>query len=111
MLISSAVSCWAEEAGQPDLGASSLKALGALLLVLTLIFLAAWLAKKYLRFLPQNTAKGEGIQVLSARSLGPKRSVHLIEVQGRRLLVGSSEAGVILLKDYSMTPRNDMGET
>ncbi len=89
----------------PDMGGSALRALGALLLVLVLILAIAWLAKRYLRFLPlpHSPGKGERIQVLAARSLGPKRSVHLLEVEGRRLLIGSSDGSVNLLKDFPGT--------
>jgi len=98
----------AEDSGRgvPDLGLSSFKALGALLLVLALIFLIAWLARRYLHLLPQNLARGNQIQVLSARPLGPKRSVHLLQVEGHRLLVGSSDSGVSLLKDFEGSTRD-----
>jgi len=91
----------AGEPGAPEMGSASLKALGALGLVLALILLLAWLARRYLRFLPQGSGRGDSIQIVSARSLGPKRSVYLLEVEGRRLLVGSAEAGVSLLKDFA----------
>lgn len=98
----------AQEPPAPNLGSASLKALGALILVVALIFVVAWLTRRYLprmgpfgRFLPQSPGRGDAIQVVSSRSLGPKRSVHLLVVDGRRLLVGSSESGVSLLKDFS----------
>jgi flagellar protein FliO/FliZ len=97
----------AQEAGSsaPDMGSAALKAMGALLLVLGLILILAWLAKRYLRFLPKNTARGDGIQILAGKSLGPKRSLYLIEVEGHRLLVGSAELGVTLIKDLHTPPK------
>lgn len=77
-----------------------LKALSALILVIGLIFVIAWLAKRYLKFLPQIPGKDNVIQVISARSLGPRRSVYLLQVEGHKLLVGSTESGITLLKDY-----------
>ncbi len=93
---------WAtEENRSPGMGAASLKALGALLLILALILLIAWFVRRYLlRFLPATGTRGEGIQILAVRVLGPKRSVHLLQVEGRKLLIGSSETEVTLLKDF-----------
>lgn len=88
------------ERSTPGLGSSPLKALGALLLVLALIVGIAWLARRYLPFLPQNLAKGDQIRILSVRALGPKRSVHLLNVEGHRLLVGSTDSSLTLLKDF-----------
>lgn len=84
----------------PDFLSSSLKALGALLIVLLLIILVAWAARRYLPFLSQTAVRGEGIRIVSFRMLGPKRSVHLLEVEGSKILVGSSENGITLLKEF-----------
>jgi len=93
-----------EGGSAPDMVISSFKALGALLLVLAVILIAAWAARRYLRFLPHSSGKNESIQILSARTLAPKSSVHLLEVEGRKMLVGSSEKGVTLLKDFESNP-------
>jgi flagellar biosynthetic protein FliO len=91
----------AENTGeQPDLFTTSIKTLGALLLVLALIIVAAWAARKYLHFLPKSSAKGDHIQIIAVRALGPKRSIYLLEVEGHRILVGASDGGVSLLKEY-----------
>lgn len=89
-----------DKADEPNLILTSLKSLGALLLILALIVLAAWAAKKYLHLIPQGGTKGDGIKIISVRALGPKRSVHLIEVEGNKILIGSSEGGVALLKEF-----------
>ncbi|MCX6640538.1 MAG: flagellar biosynthetic protein FliO [bacterium] len=91
----------AQSTGTPDMAGSSLKAFGALLLVLALILLIAWAAKRYLHFLPRSGGKEEQIRLLSTRALGPKRAVHLLEVDGRKLLIGSAEGSVNLIKDLS----------
>ena len=85
----------------PNLFASSLKTLGALVLVLALVLFAAWVARRYLHFLPQGASKNDNIRVISTKALGPKRSIHLLEVEGDKILIGSSENGVTLLKDFS----------
>jgi flagellar biosynthetic protein FliO len=87
--------------GAPGMGTASLKALGALLLILALILLIAWLVRRYLlRYLPATVTRGDDIQILAVRILGPKRSVHLLKVEGHKLLIGSSESDVTLLKDF-----------
>ena len=100
VLAAQAIPASAQEGSEPpNLVLTSLKSLGVLLLVLALIILAAWAAKKYLRFLPQGGVRSESIKILAVRALGPKRSVHLIEVEGKKVLLGSSEGGVTLLKE------------
>lgn len=86
-------------ANSPGLGLSSLKAVVALLLVLALILGAAWAARRFLPFLPKNPQKGDQIQILSVRALGSRKSLHLVQVEGRRLLVGSTDTNVNLIKD------------
>lgn len=94
-------------AGAVDMFASSLKTLGALVLVLALILVIAWIARRYLHFLPQSAGKDEDIRILSGKALGPKRSVHLLEVEGHKLLVGSTEEGVTLLKEFGNAVRQE----
>ncbi len=84
----------------PDLVTSSLKMLGALVIVLVLILVVAWAAKRYLRFLPNSAAKGDSIRTIAVKPLGAKRSVHLLEVENRRFLIGSSENNITLLKEW-----------
>jgi flagellar biosynthetic protein FliO len=86
-------------ANSPGLGISSLKAVVALLLVLALILGAVWAARRLLPFLPKNPQKGDQIQILSVRALGSQKSLHLVQVEGRRLLVGSTDTNVNLIKD------------
>ena len=60
-----ATSAFASNDGEvSDLFTSSMKALGALALVLALIFIVAWLAKRYLNFIPHGGDKGEDIRVI-----------------------------------------------
>ncbi len=90
-----------DEGEAPNLFMTSLKSLSALLIVLALIILAAWAVKRYFPYLQQNIGKGDDIKILAVKALGPKRSIHLIEVEGKKVLVGSSETGVTLLKEFS----------
>lgn len=91
----------AEEQGTGTMFASSLKALGALVLVLAIILVVAWLAKRYLHVLPQGMTKGDAIKVVAYKAIGPKKAVHLIEVEDQKILIGSTEGGITLLKELS----------
>jgi flagellar biosynthetic protein FliO len=97
---------YAENGSAPDLVTSSLKMLGALVIVLVLILLVAWAAKRYLRFLPNTGAKGDSIRTIAVKPLGAKRSVHLLEVENRRFLIGSSENNITLLKEWMNDDRS-----
>jgi len=81
-----------------NLVSSSLKTFGALLLVLVLIVVLSWAAKRYLNFLPSTTLKGGVIKVVETKPLGPKRSLHVVDIEGQRLLIGSSEGGIAFLQ-------------
>lgn len=101
LLSATTAPAWAADSpGVSDMFSTSLKTLGALMLVLALILIIAWLARRYLHFLPQGSEKGEDIRILSVKALGPKRYVHLLEVDDQKLLVGSSEGGMTLLKEF-----------
>ncbi len=90
----------AGETGAPAVP-SVWKALGALLLVLGLVLVLAWLAKRFLPFLPQAALRdSKDIRLVAVKSLGPKKSLVLVEVEGRRLLVGVSDSGVTLIQDF-----------
>jgi flagellar biogenesis protein FliO len=54
--------------------------------------------------LPQNPQKNDQIQVLAMRALGPRRSIHLLQVDGHRLLVGSTDTKISLLRDLGSPP-------
>jgi len=102
LLSESALNAWAagDAATQPaSSGLSSIKALLALLIVLALILGGAWAARRFLPFLPQTSQKNDQIQVLSMRALGPRRSIHLLQVDGHRLLVGSTDTNISLVKE------------
>ena len=75
------------------------RTLGALALILCLIFSLSWLAKKY--FHPQKWGQGSqvGIRVLQSLPLANRSKLLLVEVDGRRLLVGMTNGHITTLKD------------
>ncbi len=85
--------------GSLGFGALMLEAAIALTLILGLFLIVA-------RFLPRwlgraHDVPAEPIEVLAARRLDGRRSVYLLRVEGRRVLVGSSEAGLRALDHWS----------
>ena len=93
----------AAEGGQSDsLFLQALKTFGYLMSVLALIVVGAWVAKRYLHLLPQYGEKGGNIKILATRTLGSKRAVHLLEIEGVKLLIGSTDNGVSLLKEFDV---------
>ena len=88
-------------------GWSSFRTILALMAVLALILGGAWAARRFLPFLPQNSQKNDQIQVLSMRALGPRRSVHLLQVDGHRLLIGSTDTNFRLLKELGSSSLGD----
>ncbi|MFZ5586594.1 MAG: flagellar biosynthetic protein FliO [Thermodesulfobacteriota bacterium] len=80
----------------PDLAGGVGQMLLALGLVLALVLLLYWLAR---RFLPGHAGLGQaaGLRVLGRLALGPKKGLALVEVGRRVLVVGLAEQGVSLL--------------
>jgi len=72
-----------------------LRTMGALALVLALIFAVAQIAKKYLK--PSNWAPTAGIRVLQSFNLEPKKKLLVVEVENQKLLLGLSESNISCL--------------
>jgi flagellar biosynthetic protein FliO len=82
--------------GGSSITGSVFRMLGSLALVIAVFFGAAWLFKNGIRFrnLPASQRK---LQVLEARSLGPRQAVYVVGYENQRLLIGSTAAGLALL--------------
>jgi flagellar biogenesis protein FliO len=82
---------------------SVILSLAAVLGVLALaLFVGRWMQRR--GRLPRSAllsrGEGQGIRLLSARALGWQNSLHLLEVDGQRFLVGVSRSGVIALGNW-----------
>jgi len=83
--------------------AGNLRAIAGLVIVLGLLFTVAWLVRKGKLRLPG--ARGRAlIAVESAVPLGDRRSLIVVSVEGRRLLLGLTPAQVSLVTELSATP-------
>ncbi len=81
----------------PDVG-TGLRGLTAAAVVLGLVALFAWLLRRGL-FGPLGRRGPSGIQVETAVSLGERRSLAVVAVEGRRLLVGLAPGHVSLVAE------------
>lgn len=85
----------AANAAGPELLPSVWRMLGALTVVLALIGALAWLLRR------STTARraGKGLAIETALSLGERRSLVIVAVEGRRLLVGLAPNTVSLVTE------------
>jgi flagellar protein FliO/FliZ len=87
-------------AAGPDLVPSMWRMTGALVVVLGLLGGLAWLLRK--GTLARRTGRGFGVE--SAVSLGERRSLVIVSVEGRRLLIGLAPNHVSLVTELQPPP-------
>jgi flagellar protein FliO/FliZ len=94
----------AENSGQEfSFLASLLQMLAALALVVGLILVTWHFSGKLMRRLPLGQQLlSKHIRLVETRYLGPKRALLLVEVAGEYLLLSSSDAGLVLIKQIDM---------
>jgi flagellar biogenesis protein FliO len=80
----------------PDTGASLLRVLGSLALVLGLFLGGVWLFKNWRR-LSLDRGQKPKLNILDTRSLGARQAVFVVGYEKQRFLVATSTAGVNLL--------------
>ena len=86
----------ATQAPLPTPGLSAIRVFGALIFVLALFFLSAWLFRNWQRITrPRGSAPR--LSVLEVRSLGHRHALYVIGYEEQRLLVASSPAGIALI--------------
>lgn len=91
----------------PDAGASFLRVMGSLALVLGIFLGGVWLLKNWQRVARQHGHKPR-LDILESRPLGGRQAVHVIGYDRQRFLVAVSPAGISLL---SHLPDADVDET
>ena len=80
-------------------GEFSVRAILAVLLVLALFVTVVYVSKK---LLPKITnLPGKEIRIIETVYLGPRKAVHLLEINNRRFLIGSTNENVTKLADLS----------
>ena len=86
----------------PSMSTMLLQMLGSMAVIVVLIFGAAWLYRRLQQ--PRRAGEGDGrlIHVIGSTFIGPKKSICLVTVAGKVLVLGVTEAGMSTLA--SMNP-------
>jgi len=71
---------------------------GKLMIVLGLVVLVGYLARKFLPSRFGGSLQGENLRLIQSLPMGPRRFVSLIEADGRRFLIGVTENQINLIK-------------
>ncbi len=66
-------------------------------IVLAAIYGTAWAIKRFRLFTQPVLTNGQEIRVMETAHLAPQRALHLIEVQGQTLLIGTTEQNMSLI--------------
>jgi flagellar biosynthetic protein FliO len=83
----------------PNAGELFLKMMGAVVLIVALGVGLVYVSK---RFLPKmGAAPGRRIQITETVPLGTRKALHLVEVGGRKVLIGSTAERITMLADVS----------
>jgi len=94
MLIPAAV--FADEQQPADIGGdmfpSLLKLVGAMVVIMALIYGSVWLMKRFSHGKLRNG--GNLISIVERRHLSPKQAVYLLRVGDQHILVGASDSGI-----------------
>ena len=82
----------------PEIGESLLRVFGALVVVIALFLGAAWLFRNWQQ-LPIGQKRKSRIQIVEAKSVGNRQTIFIVNCQGHQLLLGSSPAGIQMLRE------------
>lgn len=88
----------APEEFSSDLGPALLKLLGALVLIVVVIYGSVWIMKRF-SGARSATGGGKAITVLERHFLAPKQALYLIRVGKQHMLVGGAESGLRHIAD------------
>ncbi len=80
----------------PDMGASLLRVVGALAVVIALFLAGVWLFKNWQRLALRRGAAPK-LSVLEVKSLGQRQAIYVVGYEQQRMLIASSSTGVTLL--------------
>jgi flagellar biogenesis protein FliO len=80
----------------PDMGASLLRVVGALLVVIAVFLAGVWLFKNWQRLTLRRGAAPK-LSVLEVQALGQRQTIYVVGYEQQRMLIASSSTGVTLL--------------
>lgn len=105
--VSSATSCLAAENGGDELSAY-FRMIWGLLLVLGVMLIVYGLVRK--RFSVFHGKGSDAIRVVEIKPIMPKKSICLVEVRGKELLLGIGNDNISLLADLSHTSQSKFND-
>lgn len=80
--------------------------IGALVIVIPLIFVAIWVINMFYKggdsmgLKSLASASGSKFKILASTSLGQGKSIHLVEIKGRQLVIGSTNNSINILTEF-----------
>jgi len=86
----------AADGGPPSLGSAAIRSVASLAVVVALILVVSVAARRWLGRVPAGGHRNP-IQIVASRALGSRATITMLEVEGERLLVGSSPHGLGLI--------------
>jgi len=95
-------------AAPPSLGTTALRSVAALALVVALVLATSVVARRWLGRIPAGGHR-HPIQIIASRGLPNRATLTVVEVEGERVLVGSSPHGLSLLYKLG-APGGEVGE-
>lgn len=101
----------ADPAAWPVDGAGVWRSVLAVAVVATLLALFVWLARRGAFGLVAARRKGGTMAVESALPLGERRTLVVVSVEGRRLLLGMTPVHVSLVAELQRAPTSPFAET
>jgi flagellar biogenesis protein FliO len=78
----------------------TLRQVWSVLLVFTLLGVGLWALRRWNPGTRQTLVRGKSFQSLERLSLSPQHSLHLVEIDGSRLVVATHPQGCSLLKEW-----------
>ena len=98
----------AEEASKTDFGSALMTVGGALIVLLPLILLTLWVINQVHKSTGISAVKGFGaamggdnFKILASTNLGQGKGIHLVEIKGRQLVIGSTNNSINILTEFS----------
>lgn len=96
----------ADHTDVPSFGWMFVRTIGALCLVFILILGLVFLLKRFAFQQRMPGLKNDAISILSSTFIAPKKSIHMIQVLNRVLIVGVTDAGISILSEFH---ENELG--
>lgn len=91
----------------PEFGASMLRVLGALALVLALFLGGVWFFRNWQRLMVKQ-GKAPKLNIFETRSLGGRQSIYVVGYEQERFLLASSPGGVTFLTHLPQADEKDV---